>query len=103
MNRRWFNRVASVFVYLEEGKLGVREARHGFNIGCQGGRGREVGAAQGGGTKFVPRGGNALFWVNLYASGTGDERTVHAGLPLLEGRKTAMNIWLRKFYGRGGR
>jgi prolyl 4-hydroxylase len=53
--------------------------------------------------EFVPRGSNALFWVNLYANGTGDERTVHAGLPLLEGRKTAMNIQPRKFYGRGER
>lgn len=56
-----------------------------------------------GGTKSVPRGGNALFWVNLYANGTGDERMVHAGLLLLEGRKTAMSIWPRKFYGRDGR
>jgi prolyl 4-hydroxylase len=56
-----------------------------------------------GGMAFAPRGGNALFWVNLHANGTGDERTVHAGLPLIEGRKTAMNIWPRKFYRRGTR
>lgn len=49
-------------------------------------------------TRFVLRGGNALFSVNLLANGT-----VHPGLPLLEGRKTVMNIWRRKFYGRGGR
>ncbi|KAI4600443.1 hypothetical protein KJ359_000798 [Pestalotiopsis sp. 9143b] len=52
----------------------------------------------GGGIAFRPVRGNAVFWVNLHANGTGDERTMHAGLPLLEGRKTAMNIWPRQYY-----
>ncbi|KAI1449286.1 hypothetical protein F5Y02DRAFT_205371 [Annulohypoxylon stygium] len=52
-----------------------------------------------GGVAFRPVAGNALFWVNLFANGTGDDRTVHAGLPVGEGLKTAMNIWPRKFYG----
>ncbi|KAI2601816.1 hypothetical protein GGR54DRAFT_634493 [Hypoxylon sp. NC1633] len=51
-----------------------------------------------GGLAFKPIAGNALFWVNLFANGTGDERTIHAGLPVGEGLKTAMNIWPRKFY-----
>ncbi|KAI0131484.1 hypothetical protein F4814DRAFT_457309 [Daldinia grandis] len=51
-----------------------------------------------GGLAFKPVAGNALFWVNLLQNGTGDERTVHAGLPVVEGLKTAMNIWPRKFY-----
>ncbi|KAI1403301.1 hypothetical protein F4819DRAFT_451590 [Hypoxylon fuscum] len=51
-----------------------------------------------GGLAFRPVAGNALFWVNLFANGTGDERTVHAGLPVEDGLKTAMNIWPRKFY-----
>ncbi|KAI2777214.1 hypothetical protein F4815DRAFT_482314 [Daldinia loculata] len=51
-----------------------------------------------GGLAFKPVAGNALFWVNLFQNGTGDERTVHAGLPVVEGLKTAMNIWPRKFY-----
>lgn len=51
-----------------------------------------------GGRRFVPRGGNVLFWVNLLANRTG-----HAGLPLLEERKKAMNISPRTFYGRGVR
>ncbi|KAI1381070.1 hypothetical protein F4677DRAFT_402034 [Hypoxylon crocopeplum] len=51
-----------------------------------------------GGLAFKPVAGNALFWVNLFANGTGDERTIHAGLPVGEGLKTAMNIWPRKFY-----
>ncbi|KAI0162967.1 hypothetical protein BJ166DRAFT_282018 [Pestalotiopsis sp. NC0098] len=52
----------------------------------------------GGGIAFRPVRGNAVFWVNLHANGTGDKRTMHAGLPLLEGRKTAMNIWPRQYY-----
>ncbi|KAI2463191.1 hypothetical protein F4781DRAFT_135058 [Annulohypoxylon bovei var. microspora] len=52
-----------------------------------------------GGLAFRPVAGNALFWVNLFANGTGDDRTTHAGLPVEGGLKTAMNIWPRKFYG----
>ncbi len=51
-----------------------------------------------GGLAFRPVAGNAIFWINLHANGTGDKRTNHAGLPLGEGRKTAMNIWPRRYY-----
>lgn len=51
-----------------------------------------------GGLAFRPIRGNALFWVNLHADGTGHEKTMHAGLPVGEGVKTAMNIWPRQFY-----
>ncbi|KAI8630795.1 hypothetical protein F5Y19DRAFT_34101 [Xylariaceae sp. FL1651] len=51
-----------------------------------------------GGLAFRPVAGNALFWVNLHPNGTGDDRTIHAGLMVEEGLKTAMNIWPRKFY-----
>jgi prolyl 4-hydroxylase len=51
-----------------------------------------------GGLAFRPVAGNAIFWVNLHANGTGDTRTMHAGLPLGEGTKTAMNIWPRQYY-----
>ncbi|KAK4240424.1 hypothetical protein C8A03DRAFT_42044 [Achaetomium macrosporum] len=51
-----------------------------------------------GGLAFRPVAGNAIFWVNLHANGTGDVRTNHAGLPLDQGLKTAMNIWPRHYY-----
>ncbi|KAG8157333.1 hypothetical protein KVR01_012717 [Diaporthe batatas] len=51
-----------------------------------------------GGLAFRPIRGNALFWVNLHADGRGHEKTVHAGLPVGDGVKTAMNIWPRQFY-----
>jgi prolyl 4-hydroxylase len=52
-----------------------------------------------GGMAFRPIAGNALFWVNLFANGTGDTRTLHAGLPVGKGTKTAMNIWPRAYFG----
>ncbi|KAL0475168.1 hypothetical protein QR685DRAFT_37601 [Neurospora intermedia] len=51
-----------------------------------------------GGLAFRPVAGNAIFWVNLHANGTGDERTNYAGLPLEDGLKTAMNIWPRRYW-----
>ena len=52
-----------------------------------------------GGVAFRPIPGNAVFWVNLFPNGTGDTRTLHAGLPVGQGVKTAMNIWPRTFFG----
>jgi len=40
--------------------------------------------------------GSAVFWENLRADGTGDERVIHAGLPLVTGEKIGMNIWTRQ-------
>lgn len=40
-----------------------------------------------------PIAGSALFWVNLHADGMGDERMLHAGLPVPDGSKTGLNIW----------
>jgi len=56
-------------------------------------------AHEDGGLAFRPIPGNAVFWVNLLPNGTGDARTLHAGLPVGEGTKTAMNIWPRTFFG----
>lgn len=50
------------------------------------------------GLRVKPVVGNAIFWVNLHPNGTGDERTLHAGLPVNRGRKTAMNIWPRVYF-----
>lgn len=37
--------------------------------------------------------GNALFWKNIDTRRVGDDRMLHAGLPLLNGVKTGLNIW----------
>ncbi|TVY21570.1 Prolyl 4-hydroxylase 13 [Lachnellula arida] len=114
-----FNRVASFFVYLDESEASLKKGgeRDGDGDGDVGGetwfpyietRGEGKGNGNGGkkwrkhedgGTAFRPRRGNAVFWVNLHGNGTGDERVQHAGLPLREGVKTAMNIWPRRVYG----
>lgn len=53
-----------------------------------------------GGMAFRAIPGNALFWVNMFPNnGSGDGRTLHAGLPVKGGVKTAMNIWPRVFFG----
>jgi prolyl 4-hydroxylase len=38
---------------------------------------------------------NAIFCRNLHQNGTGDLRTLHAGLPVTEGTKVGLNIWTR--------
>ncbi|PVH87498.1 hypothetical protein DL98DRAFT_566610 [Cadophora sp. DSE1049] len=40
--------------------------------------------------------GNGVFWVNLKRDGDGDERVLHAGLPVEGGSKTGLNIWVTK-------
>lgn len=52
-------------------------------------------SARGPGTAFRPTAGNAVFWFNLHANSTGDDRTLHARLPVQRGMKLEMNIWSR--------
>lgn len=87
-----FNRPASFFAFLEANCTGGETFFPHISVPGEG-RWR----AHEGGTAFKPVEGNALFWVNLMPSGHGDKRVIHAGLPVEEGRKTAMNIWPRGF------
>ncbi|KAH7320071.1 hypothetical protein B0I35DRAFT_227559 [Stachybotrys elegans] len=48
------------------------------------------------GVTFLPIEGNAIYWENLLVNGAGDQRTLHAGLPLVSGEKIGMNIWTRQ-------
>lgn len=48
------------------------------------------------GVTFRPIEGNAVFWQNLHPNGVGDDRTLHAGLPVTSGGKIGMNIWTRQ-------
>ncbi|KAI1099276.1 hypothetical protein F4804DRAFT_87709 [Jackrogersella minutella] len=98
-----WNRVASFFAVLQDGCAGGETwfpLVNGTAPAGEGEHGRPRWRRhEDGGLAFRPVAGNALFWVNLFANGTGDDRTVHAGLPVTDGLKTAMNIWPRKFYG----
>jgi prolyl 4-hydroxylase len=48
------------------------------------------------GVTFRPLAGNAIFWRNLREDGVGDDRTLHAGLPVTSGGKLGMNVWTRE-------
>ncbi|KAF4862702.1 putative prolyl 4-hydroxylase 6 [Colletotrichum siamense] len=98
--RRW-NRVASFFAILEDECVGgetwfPKVEAVAPQHKAKDGPWRRF---EKGGLAFKPVRGNAVFWVNLHANGTGDERVVHAGLPLAEGLKTAMNIWPKRYTG----
>lgn len=45
------------------------------------------------GVTFKPIKGNAIFWENLRADGTGYPETWHAALPVRSGEKVGLNIW----------
>lgn len=52
-----------------------------------------------GGLKVKPKKGNAVFWHNVMVGSEDDEgdiMTYHAGLPVGEGEKMAINIWTRR-------
>ncbi|OAL47135.1 hypothetical protein IQ07DRAFT_490113, partial [Pyrenochaeta sp. DS3sAY3a] len=52
------------------------------------------------GVVFRPIPGNAVFWVNMKKGKNGyvgDQRTLHAGLPVQRGSKLGMNIWTREW------
>jgi prolyl 4-hydroxylase len=48
------------------------------------------------GVTFKPIEGNVVYWQNVGEDGKGDERTLHAGLPVTSGWKVGMNIWTRE-------
>ncbi|KAI1266416.1 hypothetical protein F5Y18DRAFT_358138 [Xylariaceae sp. FL1019] len=98
---RTFNRVASFFVILQDNCTGG-ETWFPFidppsNRAEGGVESRLWYAHEEHGFVVKPVAGNAIFWINLFSNGTGDERTVHAGLPVTGGLKTAMNIWPRQY------
>jgi prolyl 4-hydroxylase len=117
-SRRQWNRVASFFAILQDNCTGG-ETHFPYISGISppSPRGESGWAAKGptddgaeeplwrehesGGLAFRPIAGNAIFWINLFPNGTGDRRTMHAGLPVEDGLKTAMNIWPRQYYPSG--
>ncbi|KAK0639134.1 hypothetical protein B0T16DRAFT_432057 [Cercophora newfieldiana] len=104
--RRLYNRVATLFVVLQANHTAggetwfprVRPVTPQDRVPVEKGEAvwREH---EEGGLAFKAVPGNALFWVNLMANGSGDARTVHAGLPVEGGTKHAMNIWPRVYFG----
>jgi prolyl 4-hydroxylase len=115
VDKNW-NRMTSFFVFVKARCTGgdthfpkvKLAASSSTMIGGQGGRLASKDAQsmqkfrehEDGGVAFKPIEGNALFWVNLKPNGAGDNRVVHAGLPLDSGVKVGMNIWPRKVFPR---
>ncbi|KAK4147278.1 uncharacterized protein C8A04DRAFT_24520 [Dichotomopilus funicola] len=96
-----YNRLASFFVYLEaDCEAGSTYFPHlpSPPAGIQetdADAGRYTSTQKGTGLAVLPRLGSGLFWLNLHPNGTGDPRTLHAGLPVTSGKKIGMNIWIK--------
>lgn len=102
-----YNRLASFFVFLEDSCTGgetyfplveVDDISAGLAGKVSRGGRSDVEEERDKGVKFKPIKGNAIFWVNLDEEGRGDERVVHAGLPLGDGEKVGLNIWPRRMW-----
>lgn len=114
---RFYNRVASFFIYLEDDCVGGMtefpdlEFDSAFSSSGKGAEfwdervtlGKEHVSAEGNvrgvGISFRPRKGSGVFWVNLQEIGFGDERVRHAALPVEKGQKVGMNIWVKRDFG----
>lgn len=62
-------------------------------IECAGDEGEGDRADERMGVTFKPIKGNAVYWENMKADGTGYEESWHAGLPVTSGTKIGLNIW----------
>lgn len=118
---RFYNREASFFIYIADDCVGGntefpdlkmdREAQTARNadVGTEfweermtsGQENQDTGSDRtgGSGVAFKPRKGSGIFWVNLHASGFGDDRVSHAALPVEAGEKIGMNIWVKRDFG----
>ena len=119
---RYYNRVASFFIYLQDDCVGgetefpdldfpsdslilsnSKEARatefwsSRIDFSKKSEAQKTDTAASG--IAFKPRKGSGIFWVNLLPIGYGDDRVRHAGLPVQQGQKVGMNIWVKRDFG----
>ena len=97
---RLFNRFASFFIYID-GSCTAGETWFPDLPPPRNGSGKYDTKFKthksGQGLAVIPRAGSGLFWMNLREDGTGDERSRHAGMPVGEGTKVGMNIFVRKY------
>ena len=47
------------------------------------------------GLSVLPKARAAVFWRHQRPDGTSDPKTLHGGAPVIRGKKTAINLWLR--------
>jgi len=99
-NGRLYNRLASIFFYLEANCTGGDTWFPEITGVRKDGLEEGVFADVEKGVAFRPKVGSGVFWVNLLENGLGDGRTIHAGLPLKDGSKVGMNVWIKRSFGR---
>ena len=77
----------------EEAQAGADE--RGSGPGAEAGAGEDgrLARSKKDGITFKPIKGNAVFWENLRADGTGYTETWHAAYPVTSGTKVGLNIW----------
>jgi prolyl 4-hydroxylase len=95
------NRISSFFVYLHADCAGGRTVFPSVPrppgpewcdaLQCQNETGGEVTRVE-----IKPEVGRAVFWYNLDVDGQVDGKTLHAGMPVINGTKIGMNIWTRE-------
>lgn len=91
---RPYNRLASIFAYLEDDCTGGETYFPGVpGISTAADGAKFARTETGEGLLVKPRRGNSVFWSNLYPNGTGDPRVAHAGLPVKSGRKISINLF----------
>ncbi|MCJ1415669.1 hypothetical protein MMC32_002001 [Xylographa parallela] len=95
---RYYNRLATIFVYLDGNCTGGETYFPGVKLQPSMIDGKTINdpfnrSALG----VVPEAGNAVFWVNEHSDGTGHRKTAHSGLPVKDGTKVGLNIWLKRF------
>ncbi|KAH6723329.1 hypothetical protein BKA61DRAFT_466100 [Leptodontidium sp. MPI-SDFR-AT-0119] len=102
-DNREYNRLTSIFLYLEAncsesgGTYFPRVSVSGDVLDEEERSEKRFGKGKnGGGVVVRPVVGNGVFWVNLKADSEGDERVLHAGLPVEEGSKVGLNIWVTR-------
>ena len=79
--RQWGgNRLATMIIYLSDVEMG----------------GATVFTKTGPGVVLSPRKGMAVFWYNLKRNGKGDDKTQHAGCPVVLGEKWISNVWIHE-------
>jgi prolyl 4-hydroxylase len=95
------NRDTSIFVYLKANCTGgttafpkvprPRAPEWCDVLKCEDENGQEVQWVE-----VKPRIGAAVFWYNLNEWGETEDKTLHAGTPIIEGLKIGLNIWTRQ-------
>lgn len=95
---RDFQRLGTIFVYLNDDCVGGQTyfpCLPGVSDQADGEKFSRTDTGKG--LLVNPKKGNAVFWNNMHANGTGDRRVLHAGLPLQSGVKMGINIFTSYF------